>query len=374
MTNLSLESIKSDCRHFRGDIPCKPHKHEGVHCVEENGSVCPHYDQIVEHILIIKLGATGDVIRTTPLLTALKADHLKARIYWLTKSPEIVPGIVDIVLDVTIESIVYLRSLRFDTIINLDKDREACALASQLQTQDRKGFILRNGVPAPANNAAVPKFMTGLFDDVNKANTKSYLEEIFEICGYTFKGERYILENPSAGKHRWNLNRKKKIVGLNTGCGGRWTSRLWADKNWAALASTLKKKGYEVVLLGGEQEHKKNNNLAKRTGVKYLGHFDLSTFIDLMNQCDLIVTGVTMAMHLAIGLQKKIVLFNNIFNPREFELYGFGEILQPEKPCTCFFQPICTNPKYRCMDTLAPARVADVCVRLLGKPAKTVVR
>ena len=36
---------------------------------------------------------------------------------------------------------------------------------------------------------------------------------------------------------------------------------------------------------------------------------------------DLVVTAVTMAMHIALGLGKKLVLFNNIFNPHEFELY-----------------------------------------------------
>jgi heptosyltransferase-2 len=38
----------------------------------------------------------------------------------------------------------------------------------------------------PANQRAMHKYLTGLFDDVNKANTKNYLQEIFEICGMNF--------------------------------------------------------------------------------------------------------------------------------------------------------------------------------------------
>jgi len=44
-----------------------------------------------KNILIIKLGAAGDVLRTTPLLHKIKADHPQARIWWLTQTPELVP-------------------------------------------------------------------------------------------------------------------------------------------------------------------------------------------------------------------------------------------------------------------------------------------
>ena len=54
--------IHTDCRHFRGDMPCVFHKKTGVHC-----EGCADYDPLKERILIIKLGAIGDVIRSTPL-------------------------------------------------------------------------------------------------------------------------------------------------------------------------------------------------------------------------------------------------------------------------------------------------------------------
>ena len=36
---------------------------------------CSYYDPVDKKILIIKLGAIGDVIRTTPLLHKLKATY-----------------------------------------------------------------------------------------------------------------------------------------------------------------------------------------------------------------------------------------------------------------------------------------------------------
>ena len=350
---INIEQLKIDCRFFRGDVPCKPHKQFGVHCVDQNGNTCSYYDKIENEILIIKLGATGDVIRTTPILHPLKNKYPKSKIYWLTLSPVVVPNLVDVVLYYKFESIEYLKSKRFDLVINLDKDVDACALAAQLEAGDKKGFILREGVQYPANKDAHHKYLTGVFDDYSKQNTKNYMEEMFEILGFNYNGEKYILPDFESLSLKWDLNKNKKIIGLNTGCGGRWTSRLWKDEFWILLAKKLLADNYEVVFLGGEQENEGNKLFAEKSGAKYLGYFSLDKFINLVAQCDLVVTAVTMAMHITLGLNKKIVLFNNIFNKHEFELFGLGEIVEPGKECKCFYKPTCSNTEYRCMDYIS---------------------
>lgn len=358
---LTLADLKTDCRHFRGDVPCKPHKEHGVHCVDERGESCKFYEPVRKRILIIKLGAIGDVIRTTPLLHKLKEVEPHAAVWWIALTPEVVPRSVDVILPFTAQSAATLQATPFDAIYNLDKDREACALCALLSAPIKKGFTLKDGKCVPINADAHHKYLTGVFDDLSKENTKSYQQEIFEICGFEFRGEEYIM--PATEGYTWKLPARKKIVGLNTGCGGRWTSRLWADKNWVALAKRLKKAGYVPLLLGGEQEHRKNLKLAQRSGALYLGHFPLPQFISEVGRCDLVVTAVTMAMHLAIGLKKKIVLFNNIFNKHEFELYGRGVILEPDFECTCFYSPTCPN---NCMQYLSVDRVFEAARSLLS--------
>jgi heptosyltransferase-2 len=323
-----------------------------VHCED-----CPHYQATDLNILIIKLGAIGDVIRTTPLLRKLRCEYPLARIWWLTHTPDILPPDVDVALKFTLESIIGLHAIEFDILINLDKDREACGLADRIEAGVKKGFTIRNGACAPIDEDAEAKFLSGVFDDVNKANTKSYVEESFEICGFKWTGEEYMLDVPADGG--FDVPHGRPVVGLNTGCGGRWTSRLWPEDSWAELIQLLAEAGCTPLLLGGEQEHEKNTRLAGRTGAMYLGHFPLKRFIALMNECDVIVSAVTMAMHIAIGLRKPLILFNNIFNPHEFELYGRGEIVAPGKECRCYFRPTCVNDEYKCMDSIEPVRVID---------------
>ncbi|RLG28264.1 glycosyltransferase family 9 protein, partial [Methanosarcinales archaeon] len=133
-------------------------------------------------------------------------------------------------------------------------------------------------------------------------------------------------------------------------------------KNWIDLAKKLKSKGFGVLILGGPEEHEKNLRIAQQSSALYLGHFPLTQFINLVDQCDLIVTAVTMAMHIAIGLEKKLVLFNNIFNRHEFELYGLGKILEPAIECDCFFSPTCPN---NCMEHIYVDTVVEACEQLL---------
>ena len=359
--------IKKDCRFFKGEVPCKPSKEFNVVC-----DGCKYYDKIDSKILIIKLGAAGDVIRTTPLLYPLKKDYLNAKIFWLTYTPELVPTAtkvaVDVVLNFNLQNILYLQETEFDVIINLDKDREAIGLMKSLKAKKKFGYTLKNGLCEPINKFAEHKFSTGVFDSVSKENKKHYVEEIFEICGYKFKGEKYILEVNCEYNKKWNIDKRKKIIGVNTGCGDRWTSRLWSDDNWINLIKRLIDKGFEVILLGGPQEDNKNKMYSENTSAKYFGFFDLKTFINLADKCELIISQVTMTMHIAIGLNKKLVLMNNIFNPNEYELYGNGEIIHPRKECKCYFSPKCVNAEYNCMDYLHPEDVYNSAVKQLINP------
>ncbi len=300
---------------------------------------------------MIKLGAVGDVIRTTALLSPLRSHYPLHAIWWLTNTPEIVPSTVAKRLSFSLETIVLLENTEFDVVINLDKDLHACALASKVSAKKKFGFVLKDGVPAPANELAHHKFATGLFDDVSKLNTRSYPQEMFDICGFEFNGEEYEIDPP--GECPFTLPGTGPVIGLNTGCGDRWISREWPIESWYALIGHLHNEGYRVVLLGGPAEHLRNEYLAKQTAAYYHGTYPLREFCAVVNSCDVVVSAVTMAMHVALALRKRLVLFNNIFNKYEFELYGRGIILEPEKECFCYFKQQCIHEDYQCMNFLA---------------------
>ena len=350
--------VRTDCKYYKGHIPCIPHKKYGINC-----NNCKYYEKLKERILIIKLGAAGDVIRTTPLLRKLKINFPNAEILWLTYFTDLVPELwVNKVLKYELTNIIWLQNQKFDWIINLDKDDEAIALIKQIKANRKSGFCMDNfGKCKPiSNKAEKDKWFTGIWDDENKINKKNYMAEIFEICGYEFKNEEYILEKTV--NEIWDeIDKSKTVIGLNTGCGNRWMTRLWKNNNWIELASSLRKNIFEVIIMGGPQENEKNIEISKYSNSKYLGYFELTKFIDLVDQCDIIVTQVTMVMHIAIGLKKRLILLNNIFNKNEFYLYNNGFIIEPDLNCLgCFKPKYDTNCSVKnCMDLINPKYIIN---------------
>ncbi|MGB8993045.1 MAG: glycosyltransferase family 9 protein, partial [Desulfobaccales bacterium] len=295
----------------------------------------------------------------------------EATFYWLTLTPEILPASqVEVLLKPDIGGLMTLLATEFDLALNFDKDREACAFMNLISAKAKKGFHLHNGKPSPIDQDAQHKFMTGIFDDLSKRNPKHYVAEVFEIAGVgDFLDEPYLLENTEKGKHLWQLDNSKPVIGLNTGCGGRWPSRLWPENHWEDLASSLLERNYEVLLLGGESEDAKNCRLANASGAKYFGYFTLPVFIDLVDACDAVITQVTMALHIAIGLKKKVVLMNNIFNSKEFYLYGLGKIVEPISGCDCFYSPHCRRELaggIHCMKDITVKRIIDAITNLFN--------
>lgn len=352
---LNSVLVHPDCRHYRGDLPCRPNKTDGYVC-----DGCPVYAPVTQRVLIIKLGAIGDVIRTTPLLRRLRQERPGCSITWLTLTPAILPqGEVDEILKFDYASALQLQARRFDVAINLDKEKEACALLLNVDAAEKFGYTLRpyDGVAWPINELAHHKYLTGVFDQLSLANTKPYVQEIFELCGFDFRGEEYVFDTHDDKNYDWSrLPAARPRVGLNTGCGDRWTTRLWSTPKWMELIQGLQAAGYAPVLLGGEAEDARNRELQQATGAAYLGTFPLPQFINLMNQMDGIVTQVTMGMHISIALRKPTILMNNIFNPHEFDLYGRGQLVQPNRDCVCFYRGSCKLGT-SCMEELPAAKV-----------------
>ena len=388
---MKKEEVKYDCKHFEGHIPCKPNKMYDVQC-----NNCSNYEQDIDaiielntkesllekiykisnfsnsktteertnlstektKILFIKLGAIGDVIRTTPLLEKYKEKYGDCHFTWITHSPQVVPkNEVDEILKWEESSVSYLSNQEFDIAINLDKDKEACMLLSLVNSKDKFGFIWKDGHLNTATNNAEHKLITGLFDHISKRNTKNYLQEIFEICHFDFNGEDYKINLNQKGSDIWKkklrkLANGKTIIGLNTGCGLRWKTRLWPKEHWVELINDLERQGYFCLLMGGPDEDEMNHYYAKQTNATYLGTFSLEEFISITNNTDIIVTPVSMMMHIAIALKKQLMLFHNIFNIHEFELYGRGIIIEPTSGCDCYFGNSCSREK-SCMKDIS---------------------
>ena len=257
-----------------------------------------------------------------------------------------------------------LGSTSFGRAYNFDMSRKAAAILSLADCSVKKGFGLSSeGVVAPLQKNAKTWFEMGLFDNVKRANKKTYQEHLFQIVGFVFQGEKpqLFLTEPEkqfalefARKNK--VTKYKKIVGFNIGSGGRWPMKRWRLEGFEWLARRLKKKHPKVGLLlyGGPEERGLMPALAKKlkgscipTGTENT----LRQFASLVGLADVLVTGDTLALHVAVALGKKLVAYFGPTSDAEIELYGSGEKVLPSRPCQCYYQEKCTA-QVSCMDHL----------------------
>jgi heptosyltransferase-2 len=357
-----IRLLKTDCFHYRGDLPCAPHTRSGKTCA------CDEYVPVKRRGVIIKLGAAGDVLRTTPLLRALAPRETGTRVLWVSHSPELLPKEACEPMKPDAATLARLGASEWDFCWNLDKDTDACAIASGVRAKERAGYTLVGGVPSPVDERAWHKFATGIDNPYSKANRLNYVQEIFNIVGLPYHGEEYWLRSPSANA----VAAAKQLLpgegwaGLNTGAGWRWPTRIWPESHWRQLIAHLKARGIKPVILGGPEEVQLNERLAAETGCLWPGVQSLDVFYAMIHRCQCLVTSVTQAMHLAIAARTPLVLFNNIFNANEFELYGRGEIVGPPAPCDCFYDPVCRTGR-NCIAEITPERTFDALLRAMNR-------
>jgi heptosyltransferase-2 len=371
--------IAFDCKFFFGDRPCVLHKRAGVLCT------CDQYERIDERLLIVKLDAMGDVLRSTALLPALAEEHPRAAITWITRKESLPllqrnPYVAE-VLDLGPEALVHLQTRTFDRVINLDASKISAALAAAARSERKDGFVLdTRGYVQPTNEAARRWLELGLFDDLKRRGTETYQDRMADILGLRGREHRYVLalgddERARASAHLESIGivADRPIVGLNTGAGGRWPLKQWREDGYVELVERLASRtDVQFLLLGGPSESERNNRLKATSSVPLLDPGCDNTvrhFAALVGHTDVVVTGDTLAMHLALALGRRAVVIFGPTSAAEIELYGLGEKVVPNMECLSCYKTSCDFIP-NCMDLVSVEMVESAVCRQLSLTAK----
>lgn len=371
---VNRREIAFDCRYFLGDRPCTWHKHSGVVCV------CDHYQKVEERVLIVKLDAIGDVLRTTALLPALREVHPAAAITWLTRRDSVPllrgnPYITEI-LELDAETCAHLLARTFDRVINLDASKASASLATVARSARKDGFVLNaHGYVEATNPAARQWLEAGVFDDVKRQGASTYQDRMAAILGLEGRPHRYVLqlepdEIEQARVHLvgCGLDPERPSIGLNTGAGGRWPLKQWRENGYVELVRRLHRKhDVQFVLLGGPNEVERNQRLAAASGVPMIDpgcRNPLRHFAALVGHCDVVVTGDTLAMHMALALGRRAVILFGPTSAPEIETYGLGEKVVPDMTCLSCYKTSCDFAP-NCMDLVSVDMVEGAVERQL---------
>ncbi len=284
-------------------------------------------------ILIIKLGAKGDVIRTLPILSAIKERYPDSEIHWLTK-PDISSFLSLQPLINEVFELPFSTKEEYDILYNFDIENQATEYAKKVKAKQKFGFSSENDYPI-AFNPGAEYYLNTLFDDeLKKTNKKTYQQMMFEAAELPYKKQHVpIILNEKDKKYadeflkKNNLN-SKKLIGIHIGASERWPSKKWHDNELKKFIKSAKQKDYEILLFGGPDEIAKQDLLFNELineGIKIYrnnpNNSD-SEFASLVNICKYIICSDSFALHVALALKKPTIALFFCTSPHEVEDYG----------------------------------------------------
>lgn len=388
---IDLPLIQFDCKHFMGDRPCMPNKRYGVFCsceyYEKDEAITEPFPDIPKtiiqqspegekKIIIVKLDAVGDVLRTTSILPSLKEKYTDSTITWITKerSYEVLKDnelIDEIYFDN--DELDHVYNDTFDIAINLDSGKDSCAIMSKVSARETYGYHLANDKPYPINVLGNEWYLMGVNDNVKKQNTKTYHKIIHEICGLEYHNTQPHLGMPPEKfirteelKKQFGLDKYKEFTLINLGGGNRWQYKKWTKQGYIELINSLSRNTDIAigVIAGGEdrdfykeitEEIIKNGNI-----ILFGCDNSMEDFICIISLAQKVFTSDSLAFHISTGLNKYTVAVVGPTSYTELDVFGHGKILRSDKvDCLCCYLNVC-DKTITCMNTLDAKEIINL--------------
>jgi len=257
-------------------------------------------------VLIIKTGATGDVVRTTPLLR-----RIDGRVTWLTeaKNAVLLQGLGSFRRCLSWEERHLSRDASYDLVINLEDSLEVGLYLNTLEFKQLFGAHVGSGSKLRYTEDSRRWFDLSLISSYGKEqadklkfqNRHTYQELIFDGLGFGFSGETYLLPEPIETGLSGD-------VAIAADAGPVWPMKKWAY--YDELKRQLENQGLTV------------NVLPKRSSL-------LEHLSDVRShRC--LVGGDSLPMHFALGTGTRCVSLFTCTSPWEIYNYGIQEkIISP---------------------------------------------
>ena len=248
--------------------------------------------------LVVKVGATGDVVRTTPLLS-----RLKGQVTWLTASKNIVllEGLNCDLRCFSWEERAKVSTNHYDLVINLEDALDVAQFLKTVRCDEIFGAYLDfdGSLRYTANSqrwfdlSLISAHGKLRADKLKFKNRQTYQELIFDGLGFRFAGETYLLPEPIETGLSGD-------IAIAADAGAVWPMKKWAY--YGELKQQLEDRGLIV------------NVLPKRSSL-------LEHLADVQNH-GCLVGGDSLPMHFALGTGKRCVTLFTCTSP--WEIYGYG--------------------------------------------------
>jgi heptosyltransferase II len=294
------------------------------------------------HLLVIKKGALGDVVRTSYFAKSLKAKFGPGlRLSWITA-----PASADLLrLNPHVDDLWFefadAKPFRFDRIFSLDDELEALEGVAGLATAAVTGAFLKDGRPDYTADAA-EWFDMGLHshygkqraDELKKLNRRSHgqiFAGIFAVNGV--HPEFYLDESCRRWAHA-QLPRARVRVGINPYSGGRWPSKELNPGTLDELIERMLKgttplgAGVSIVLFGAGNDFAKNQAVVAQHGSSRMSAICTDESVQhlaaAIGEMNYLISSDSLALHLGIAQNVPFTAFFSPTSAAEIDDWGIG--------------------------------------------------
>lgn len=236
----------------------------------------------------------------------------------------------------------------------------------------------------PLNREETHYFSLGLSDELKfRRNTKGYPQLVYESFGWTYAGERYELPVLDDANHAilehlrsQRFDPARPTIGINVGAGAVFANKMWPAGRQVDLILQLKRRHpqAQILLMGGPDERKTVTrmlrSLARHGAAKDVidggCEHPETHFVALVDKCDVLFTGDTMAMHVALARGVNVVAFFGPTCEQEIDLFGLGEKLVATSPCAPCYKRKCDQQDV-CLSDVPLEAAADAIARWMTR-------
>lgn len=331
-------------------------------------------NQAGPHLLIVKHGALGDVVRTSYFARALREKFGDAlRLSWLT-APAAAPLLrFNPHIDDLWTSFAEAQPHRYDRVYSLDDELDVLQGVARLDAAAITGALLRGGRPDYTDDAAgwfdmglLSRFGKARADGLKKLNTRGHAEIFSEIFGVAGAEPHFYGSPRMAQWAAQAMAGHPKVVGINPFAGGRWPSKELRLSELKTLIDAIVAgdsafgPGCAVMLIGAGADRDRNLELAAaRPGEPILvPNTDDSVLrlAALVGRLRALITSDSLAMHLAIAQRVPTVAFFAPTSAPEIDDFGCVRKVVSTAPDYCSYRKDADNASITAARVLAAAQ------------------
>ncbi len=313
-------------------------------------------------VLVIKLGALGDVVMATSLLRAIQDHHPGADIHLLT-APAFA-GLFDSWQGISVmafprkgamyKTLGWVRRQHFDVIYDL-------------QSSDRSGLFcaLSGAKTRIGNHPRFPYTHHPQTKYTGQCHIFERMQEVLASAGIDHVAERPELPASNSDKalvQEWlsvhDLLEQRPVL-MHAGASPTWPSKRWPF--YEELALTLAKRGIRTLWIGAGDDAELNRQLADSVGMDATGAFSIPQLAELGRHSRCAVVNDSGPMHILSASSIPVFAFFGPTSHRRNHALGQAQnVLCAEVDCSPCSLGICpTDRGHQCMHEVGVNQVLD---------------